>query len=141
MSSVLCCFRRPTVQLTQQALLYDIADTLRMQNGSLGCPLPQDLQGRSPGMYGERRGGRAAPAMRLPAPRAAHTPAARSAAMLRLRCVGAIAPQHDASTLPPCIPALPRPSLRLRRHPRGAGSPLLPLLLWAQRRPVGLQDA
>lgn len=44
------------MQLTQQALLHDLADTLRMQNGSLGCPLPQDLQGRTPGMYGERRG-------------------------------------------------------------------------------------
>ncbi|KAL4449441.1 hypothetical protein ABPG77_007085 [Micractinium sp. CCAP 211/92] len=38
-------------EVTQQSLLYDIADTQRMQNGSLGCPLPQDLQGRSPGMY------------------------------------------------------------------------------------------
>ncbi|KAL4427804.1 hypothetical protein ABPG75_001893 [Micractinium tetrahymenae] len=38
-------------ELTQQALLYDVADALRMQNGSLGCPLPPELQGRSPGLY------------------------------------------------------------------------------------------
>lgn len=52
-ASCFVCRRAPAVQVTQAGLVADIEDAWRLQEHTLGCPMPQELQGSKPPIFSE----------------------------------------------------------------------------------------